>query len=538
MIVEKMKENPRISQTENYDRELIHGDCLGELKKFDDNYFDLVYLDPPFNSKEFYNVIFNNISDAIKQDKDKKENEELDGETTAYKDTWIWTEEIEKEFNRLIDLLYIKNEKIVNLMNSLKGLFPPPIIGKYSPLAYYVYMIPRLVEMKRVLAKTGSIYLHCDWRTSHYLKIVMDAIFGYNNFRDEIIWCYSNSGRSMSFFPRKHDIIFFYAKSNKNKFYPQRISVSEQMLKQYPLIEEGTGKHYRNASRGKAGMYKEYSEKIIEDWWIDINSIGGRDTEERLGYPTQKPEALLERIILASTEKYVRVLDPFCGGGTTLDVAENLDRQWIGIDISVYAVGDGKDGGIRGVAFERMEAYADKMAYYKTRIRTSTNYPKEEKDMDSMSDNIIEEWIRDVYGAVESPEKKGRNDKGQDGIIYSKVGEKLLRIGIQITRQKDGKLTKFNGWVQQLKNGKYDLGIFVSDWYEGPTDSMKDTIKECGIYKDDNIIIDKIQMTTFRDVFRKKIVTIPGRQIKPGFSAITRRVYNPPVQPIKNTIAL
>ncbi len=196
----------------------------------------------------------------------------------------------------------------------------------------------RLHLMRDLLADDGSIYVHCDWRVSGLMRLVLDEVFGPEKFVNEIIWCYSNSGRSQKFFPRKHDTIFFYSKSENFKFKPVRVPVQEHIKEQFPLFDEEVGKYYRNASRGAAGMYKEYAEKMVEDWWIDINGIGGRNKTERIDYPTQKPEALLERIISASTDEGDLIADFFSGSGTTLAVAEKMGRKWIGTDLGRFAI--------------------------------------------------------------------------------------------------------------------------------------------------------------------------------------------------------
>jgi len=201
-------------------------------------------------------------------------------------------------------------------------------IGCNPVTAYLVMMTPRLLEMQRVLKETGSIYLHCDPTSSHYLKIVLDRIFGAGKFRNEIIWSYKGGGRSKRYFARKHDIIFFYTKSDSWVFNSEEILV------------ERTNRTYFTDSRGRRywlkygkRYYLKNDGKIPEDWWADIDPLHG-PYRERLGYPTQKPLALLERIIKASSNEGGVVLDPFCGCGTTLVAAKKLNRRWIGIDSS------------------------------------------------------------------------------------------------------------------------------------------------------------------------------------------------------------
>jgi DNA modification methylase len=251
---------------------------------------DLIYIDPPFDVGADFSVTVEIGDEDVVKDPSTLEE-------VAYRDTW----------------------------------------GRGTE-SYLSMMQLRLQLMYELLSESGSIYVHCDWRMSARIRLLLDEVFGIERFVNEIAWCYSNSGRSQNFFPRKHDTIFIYAKSENFKFFPVKIPVQEHIRGQFPLFDEEVGKHYRLASRGAAGVYKEYAEKMVEDWWIDINGIGGRNQSERVGYPTQKPEALLERPILASTEPGALVADFFCGSGTSAVTAERLGRRWIGVDLGRFAI--------------------------------------------------------------------------------------------------------------------------------------------------------------------------------------------------------
>jgi DNA modification methylase len=205
-------------------------------------------------------------------------------------------------------------------------------IGASPVTAYLVMMTPRLLEIYRVLKNTGSLYLHCDPTASHYLKVILDRIFGARNFRNEIAWSYKGGGRSRKHYARKHDTILFYTKSDKWVFNYEDI-----------LVERTNRTYFTDESRRRYWLkygkryYLKHDGKVPEDWWADIDPLHG-PYKERLGYPTQKPLALLERIIKASSNEGDTVLDPFCGCGTTLVAAQTLNRQWIGIDIAEDAV--------------------------------------------------------------------------------------------------------------------------------------------------------------------------------------------------------
>ena len=260
-----------------------------------------------------------------------------------------------KDFKGKIDLIYIDppfdvganftmdvpigdgKETIGKDQSTLEMVAYRDMWGKGTD-SYLHMMYERLALMHQLLSDRGSIYVHCDWRVDSFLHSILNSVFGEENFKNKIAWCYSNSGRGSSNFPRKHDTIFFFSKSSGATFNPIRIPVKEDIKDQFPLYEEATGKYYRVASRGAAGVYKEYAEKLVEDWWVDINGIGGRNTTERVDYATQKPEALVERIIKASSNEGDLVADFFCGSGTTGVVAERLGRRWIMSDLGRFAI--------------------------------------------------------------------------------------------------------------------------------------------------------------------------------------------------------
>lgn len=238
---------------------IYEGDNLEILSKFSDKSVDLIYADPPFFSNKQYEVIWDDGA-----------------EIRAFQDRW-------------------------------KG-----------GIEHYIsWMEPRLRECHRLLKDGGSMYLHCDWHANAHLRILMDKIFGENNFQNEIIWCYGGGGASVGRFARKHDNIFFYTKSKKYIFNPQ-----------FAPYKPHSPFHSKGEPYRKEG-------KVMEDYWL-IEGLGST-SKEKLGYPTQKPERLLERIIKASSNKEDIVLDPFCGCGTTLASAQKLGRNWIGIDVSPTA---------------------------------------------------------------------------------------------------------------------------------------------------------------------------------------------------------
>jgi len=263
---------------------LILGDNLEILKTFPDDYVDLIYLDPPFFSNRNYEVIWGDT-----------------GEIRSFQDRWS------------------------------------------GGVSHYIdWLKERVIEMYRVLKPTGSIFLHCDWHANAYIRVhILDRVFGEKNFRNEIIWCYAGPGNVKNRLAQKHDTIYFYSKTGNMYFDADsiRLPYSEETLARTNRGASNTGIMANvkgNISERHKNRLNEKG-KYPEDYWIDIPRLQGNGSE-RIGYPTQKPEALLERIINCASNKGDIILDPFVGGGTTIAVADRLNRQWIGIDQSPMAV--------------------------------------------------------------------------------------------------------------------------------------------------------------------------------------------------------
>jgi site-specific DNA-methyltransferase (adenine-specific) len=283
---------------------LYTNDNLFILNGLNSNLVDLIYLDPPFNSKRFYSAPIDSKAAG-----------------TSFKDMWFWEDVNEAYLETLA-----KNYPALKSFIASIG-----VIHSKAMMAYLTYMAQRIIEMHRILKNTGSLYLHCDTTAGHYLKVLLDEIFGDKNFRNEIIWCYKGGGSPKNDFGRRHDIIFRYSKSNKLTFNADAVRVPYESLAATRTSDTAWGSH-----KGVDKVYKPHHiGKIPEDWWqIDvINS----QAKERTGYPTQKPLALLKRIIEASSNEGDIVMDPFCGCATTCVAAQQLGRKWIGIDIEKQA---------------------------------------------------------------------------------------------------------------------------------------------------------------------------------------------------------
>jgi len=290
--------------------QLIYGDNLKALRALAPESVDLIYLDPPYNSKRDYNCTFGSVA-----------------QSKAFTDTWTWGVDDERHLRELQNLA----PSTCALLDALGRVLP-----KRGLYPYLVAMSVRLVEMHRVLKDTGSIYLHVDPTASHYLKLVMDQIFGGGNFRNEVIWHYNTGGVSKSTYAKKHDVILYYVKTSKAEFELPREAFRTDATDHFNLVDKD-GRAYRiRVSNNKEYRYYKDEGRGVHDVW-DIDSVNASG-HERLGYPTQKPLALLERIIKASSNEGDVVLDPYMGSGTTIEAAAALGRKWVGIDVTHHAV--------------------------------------------------------------------------------------------------------------------------------------------------------------------------------------------------------
>jgi len=470
------------------DNALYYGDNLEILKKhIKDESVDLIYLDPPFNSKANYNILYKEPT-----------GESSRAQITAFEDTWHWTEEANKTFQEIIDAA---PPNVVEMMLAFKKF-----IGLNDVMAYLTMMCIRLIELRRVLKPSGSIYLHCDPTASHYLKILMDTIFGKSNFRNEIVWDYTFRMMDLpNFFNRKHDIILFYAKAKDNYFkMPKTEWTREEVIetrKQKVHIDEdgdeciwmpGGKGHSKNKLKKIKDIIKEG--KAISDVWQ--MSIISSSAKERLGYPTQKPEALLETIINASSRPGDVVLDPFCGCGTTIAVAEHLKRNWIGIDITHLA--------INLIKLRMSDMFS---------LKAKKDYKVigEPEDLDGARELALnnrhqfEHWaVSLIENARPYQDKKG-SDTGIDGVLYFEGDKKTI---IQVKSGHVG-VSQVRDLGHVIDREKAKIGIFIT--LEDPTKQMKKEALQKGFYKSEFMKKDylKIQIITIEELFAGKKPDIP-----------------------------
>ena len=480
-------------------RTLYFGDNLEILrKKIPDETFDLIYLDPPFNSNRNYNVLF------------KEGLQDSPAQVQAFEDSWHWTKESKEVFDYLVTKT---SEDISNLMLALEKT-----IGHNDVLAYLAMMTVRLIELKRVLKKTGSIYLHCDPTASHYLKIVLDAIFGKKNFRNEIVWCYRGAGYPKNDFGKRHDVIFRYSKTDNFKFN------LDDVREEYAEATKERFKHYiGNVRGGKDFGVQELNPlgKQPDDWW-QIQPIAP-SSKERLGYPTQKPEALLERIIKASSKEDDWVLDPFCGCGTTVAVAERLNRKWVGIDITNLAI---------NLIKHRLRGQFD-LGPNQIFVDGSPTDLSGAKELFKKDPFEFEYWVLDLINAMPSKSKTKENmrgaDKGIDGVITFRKnyvsnngngvgnGNGKWEYGKAIVQVKGGGVQRNH--IATLKGDfereKADAGIFIT--LEKPTRQMILEAVDSGGFKTPitgEREFSKIQILTVEELLKGKKPDLPHALVK------------------------
>lgn len=460
---------------------LFYGDNLDVLRRYvKDESVDLVYLDPPFNSDRNYNVLF-------KQKDGKKESGE-NSQILAFTDTWTWGQDDEVA---LRELLETSSPQIADTLSALYK-----ILGQSDMMSYVVMMAPRLVELRRVLKSTGSLYLHCDPSASHYLKVLLDAVFGPQHFGNEIIWYYQYGGRSKKNFGEKHDVIFRYTKSKTFTFNSDspavRIPHLESSIRQnYRYVDED-GRRYREGTWKNGKKYRYYADegRLRDDVWSDINSIHSQEAE-RLGYPTQKPLQLLRVIIEASSNPGDVVLDPFCGCGTAVAAAEELGREWLGIDITYLAI---------DLIKQRLDGQFGSKALNPYEV---VGVPKDVGGAKALFDANpfdFERWAVTLVGGY--PNDKQVGDQGVDGrvrfwdtpnemanmIVSVKGGEKINPSMIR----------DLVGTVQRLKA---PMGLFIC--LSEPTKGMLQEAMSAGLYEHySGNKFPKIQILTIGNILK------------------------------------
>ncbi len=494
---------------------LYFGDNLDVLREHvRDESVDLIYLDPPFNSAASYNVLFKTTDGKKSQ-----------SQITAFEDTWHWSESSELAFD---ETMRSGRTTVANVLRALRQC-----LGENDVMAYLAMMTVRLIELSRALRPSGSIYLHCDPTASHYLKVIMDSIFAPHNFQNEVIWKRHSAHNSTKRYGPIHDTLLFYSKGSKFTWNPVRLDYDPEYLDKYYKYDDGDGRLYwrnsitaagtRNGSSGRVWkgfdptsngshwkfttenldtldasgkiywpsnggwpQIKRYRDELkglsVSDVWDDIDKINPAG-KERLGYPTQKPVALLDRIISASSNSGELVLDPFCGCGTTVHAAQKNNRRWIGIDITPIAV--------NLISRRLKEAFAG----------VDFNVRGIPRDMDGARElafrdkHLFQLWACDLVDAQPFRDGKKGADGGIDGLIYFKPDGKTTKAavvsvkgGAHVERAHIGQL---RGTMERLGE---PMGIFVT--LTPPTAPMVKEAASAGLYDTGTHRVPRIQILT------------------------------------------
>ena len=450
-------------------------DILRDQRKLRDGSIDLCYIDPPFNSKRNYNQIYNNIG---KEDR---------AQAQAFIDTWTWDELASSGYDEIRDNAVGRFQpRLVDLITGLHK-----VLGEGSMLAYLVSMSLRVTEIHRVLKPMGSFFLHCDPTAGHYLKLMLDSVFlsRGGEFRNEIVWCYTGPGSpGMRQFMRKHDTIFWYSKGPQWTFNADevRIAHSSKTRANYKdgLVGSGfTGADHLIHEKGK----------VPEDWWQMAIAPRGK---EYLGYPTQKPESLLERIIKAGSNEGETVLDAYCGCGTTIAVAHRLKRKWVGMDITYQSI---------SLVLRRLEHTFGAEAL--TTIVTD-GIPRDIESAVALAhkkdDRLrkeFEKWAILTYtnNRAVINDKKGA-DAGIDGVAYFKTGKSdNAKIIFQVKSGgvKRGDIATLRG---DMSREKAALAVLIT--LEEPSRPMISEAKGAGQYRHEDMgrSYDIISIVTIRDI--------------------------------------
>ncbi len=514
---------------------LYYGDNLGILRDYiPDASVDLVYLDPPFNSNRSYNVLFKEAGGTSSSP----------AQIEAFEDTWHWGKVAQDTFEQIA---LHGSDDTARLLKAMVDA-----LGHNDVTAYLAMMAVRLIELRRVLKPTGSIYLHCDPTASHYLKVLMDSIFGARHFVNEIAWkrttAHSDSRQGSQHFGRTHDVILFYRRSGDATWNAPHEPYSQEYSDTYYKFVDESGRRYwkDNLTAAKPGgdtsyewkgikppkgrywaysranmermdregrivysrtgvpMYKRYLDEMlgrpVQDIWDDVRGLGGLGSkkEERLGYPTQKPLALLERIISASSDEGDVVLDPFCGCGTAVHAAQKLGRRWIGIDITYLAI---------NLIERRMK---DAFPGIAIRVEGVPVDLPSAQDLAARDAYQFQWWALSKVDAVPAggDRKKGM-DRGIDGIIpFVEQGTERRRVIVSV---KSGNLTP--AFVRDLKGviereGE-PIGVLLT--LKPPTREMRTEAVAAGSWHSEFWKKDypRIQILTVADLFNGKAVQMP-----------------------------
>ena len=507
---------------------LYFGDNLDVLRRYvEDASVNLIYLDPPFNSEAKYNVLF-----------ETPESEKGAAQAEAFRDTWTWGPEAAHSLDEIMTDIRGGTARFIDALRSA--------LGSSDMMAYLVMMAVRLHELRRVLVPDGSLYLHCDPTASHYLKIILDGIFGPKNFRGEVVWKRTNARATKGKWPRLHDVLLHYSAGEKFHFEAQRIKADKAKLphtlitgpdglkyQTYELTAPGatkkglSGRPWRGFDPSKYGRHWANTHDLMDGWdasglihwparngfprrrdsapfdpdqrkivvgdvWTDIDRIN-QSAAERIGYPTQKPLALLERVIQSSSKPGNTVLDPFCGCGTTIEAAHRLGRKWLGVDVAYHAV---------RVIEARLEREFRGTAKFKVLgIPASFEHAEALAERDKYQFQWWANYLFDPHAVRET--KKGK-DRGIDGELYFPMGVGRSDYGRLLMSVKGGRNVgpaMVRDFAGVLSRENAEMGLFICLY--PPTAEMAREAVDAGYAETAQGRKPRLQIVSIKDWFEK-----------------------------------
>jgi DNA modification methylase len=522
---------------------LYYGDNLAVLRNrenFPDQSVDLIYLDPPFNSNASYNVLFKSPTGKA-----------AGAQIEAFEDTWHWCEPSEDAFDQVMQSSHVAAADMLRAMRSF--------LGESDLMAYLTMMAVRLLELHRVLKDSGSLYLHCDQTASHYLKILLDSIFAPENFRNDIVWkrvstVKGNFGQGSKFFGPNTDNILFYSKSRKYTFNPIFAEYSDK-YKQVFKYQESDGRRYRlismigpgGAAKGNPfyevmgiSRYWRYSKKRMQDLidqglvvqpspgavphkkhyldagqgvaaqslWEGIEALSA-SSAERLGYSTQKPLALLERIIQASSNEGDRVLDPFCGCGTAVHAAQKLDRHWTGIDITHLAI---------SLIEKRLRDAFPGIAFH---VHGTPKDIDGARDLAARDKYQFQWWVVSLVNAQPYGGKRRGADGGIDGKVFFKPDGKRTEVAIVSVKGGDNvNVAMIRDLKGVMERERAPMGLFLT--LVPPTTPMRAEAAAAGFYESLWGRHPRLQILTVEELLSGKKPDMPLIDVSAAFKSPVR----------------
>ena len=539
--------------TSEHRNRLYFGDNLDILREhIADESVDLIYLDPPFNSNATYNVLFR-----------ERSGEDSEAQITAFDDTWRWDMGSESAYR---DVVTNGPESLGKLLQAMREF-----LGQNDMMAYLTMMAQRMAELRRVLKPAGSIYLHCDPTASHYLKLLMDAVFGNEFFKNEIVWRRTSGHSDARRYGRVHDVILYYTRGDEYEWNDLFLPYEPDYVEQYYRYEDPDGRRWMSDNLSASGLqgggyeyewngvtrvwrlpqdsmrrlesegrlyytrngiarrkrYLDESQGLrIQDVWSDTQALRSWH-RERLGYPTQKPEALLERLITASSNEGDVVLDPFCGCGTAIAAAERLNRRWIGIDVTHLAISLMKN--------RLRDSFKDDLSDYDIIGAPQDVESARALAIESEHDGRyqFEWWALGLIEARPSRDRRRGADSGIDGYInfFDDNSGRSKRVIVQV-KSGNVSVSQIRDLKGVLERENAEIGVFIT--LNPPTRPMREEAVSTGFYEPEHfpdLRFPRLQILTIEELLAGREAEYPRIAPAATFRRAPRRRPPPPNQP-------